>query len=471
MEVNTNPLLQFNSRKRKRNVSFDTCPPVEYHPQRKLNFLCHFDSWIAYPREIKELLEFHATRKCLSQDKPKEPVQLPGWNFQNRYRYVSTIGNGSYGCVVKAVDIKLNCEVAIKRIQNIFADLTDAHRILREIYILRNIQHEFVVKLLNVYVNDDFPTNNDIYIVMEYMPFDLSKTLKSNQYWDEQPIKYIMYQLLVGVEFLHKHKIIHRDLKPANLLLNTSVQLKIADFGLSRLISEDTFKDDMNTEIQDDCPNLSRESPPPVLRRKMTLHVYTRWYRAPELLLLRPYNEKIDIWGVGCIFAELLQMMKGNCTNYNNRQALFPGTICDLLSPDQEREIPEADRMEQLESIYKTLGDPINVYIQKINQLPPYMNIKPFSYPVNKASLQSIFPACSEKGISFLSLLLEIDPDKRPTASECLNHPYLQSISQKHHHQSEYPIETFPSLGEIHDKSTLIRGFFREINYYKQLNY
>lgn len=81
------------------------------------------------------------------------------------------------------------------------------------------------------------------------------------------------------------------------------------------------------------------------LNHRLTEHVYTRWYRAPEILLLCPYTEKIDIWGIGCIFAELLQMIRGNCHHYKSRRPLFPGTKCDLLSPGLEVNIPESERV------------------------------------------------------------------------------------------------------------------------------
>ena len=92
--------------------------------------------------------------------------------------------------------------MAIKRIENVFCDLVDAQRILREIFILRHLNNPYIVKVLNVFATNEFPTNDEIYIVMEYMPFDLSKTLSSKQYWTEEPIRYIMYMLLCSPQSL-----------------------------------------------------------------------------------------------------------------------------------------------------------------------------------------------------------------------------------------------------------------------------
>ena len=135
--------------------------------------------------------------------------------------------------------------------------------------------------------------------------------------------------------------------------------MKICDFGLSRQIQ--TTESTMSSTMTMDIEMTSKEEDIPMcifsfsssywsladtdsvmnsLNHRLTEHVYTRWYRAPEILLLCPYTEKIDIWGIGCIFAELLQMIRGNCHHYKSRRPLFPGTKCDLLSPGLEVNIP-----------------------------------------------------------------------------------------------------------------------------------
>lgn len=132
-----------------------------------------------------------------------------------------------------------------------------------------------------------------MYIIFELMEADLHTVIRAEICRDEQ-IRYIIYQLILALCFIHSLKIIHRDLKPSNILINRDCSIKLADFGLARYM-----------EGVEKCPD-------PVL----TDYVATRWYRAPELLLGSPaYNSKIDMWGFGCIMAEIYMS-----------KPLFPGS-------------------------------------------------------------------------------------------------------------------------------------------------
>jgi mitogen-activated protein kinase 1/3 len=204
-----------------------------------------------------------------------------------------------------------------------------------------------------------------LYMVMEFMEADLGKVLKSQQYLTEEHVMYLCYQLLSGLKYLHDCNVIHRDLKPANILISCGdCKLKIADFGLSRVVSEkemfcaphrlspdhqshrgsdsgaDSEGIDESEEkevkvigdIQDlplpppTAPSASSLFPTPVpLRRGLTRHVVTRWYRAPEVILLQPYSSAVDMWSAGCIFAELMGLVQDNVPDYRSRKALFPG--------------------------------------------------------------------------------------------------------------------------------------------------
>ncbi|KAG6497975.1 hypothetical protein ZIOFF_045881 [Zingiber officinale] len=187
------------------------------------------------------------------------------------------IGKGAYGIVCSALNSQTGEQVAIKKIANAFDNKIDAKRTLREIKLLRHMDHENIVTIRDLIppaVRDAF---KDVYIAYELMDTDLHQIIRSNQALSEEHCQYI-----------HSANVLHRDLKPSNLLLNANCDLKICDFGLARTSSETDF---------------------------MTEYVVTRWYRAPELLLnSSEYTAAIDVWSVGCIFMELM-----------DRKPLFPG--------------------------------------------------------------------------------------------------------------------------------------------------
>lgn len=201
---------------------------------------------------------------------------------------IRPIGRGAYGIVCSAVNSETGEEVAIKKIGNAFDNRIDAKRTLREIKLLRHMDHENIVAIRDIIRPPTRENFNDVYIVYELMDTDLHQIIRSNQPLTEDHCQYFLYQLLRGLKYIHSAKVLHRDLKPSNLLLNANCDLKICDFGLARTTSETDF---------------------------MTEYVVTRWYRAPELLLnCSEYTAAIDVWSVGCIFMELL-----------NREPLFPG--------------------------------------------------------------------------------------------------------------------------------------------------
>jgi mitogen-activated protein kinase 1/3 len=135
----------------------------------------------------------------------------------------------------------------------------------------------------------------DVYIVTERMEADLNRLIASKQALSDQHYTYFMYQLLRGLLFLHSADVMHRDIKPCNLLVNTNCDLKICDFGLARGI--DTSQYNLNIATDKEFNNA------------LTKYVVTRWYRAPEVVLdtsIKNYDQGIDIWAVGCCFAELM---------------------------------------------------------------------------------------------------------------------------------------------------------------------
>lgn len=270
----------------------------------------------------------------------------------------------------------------------IFDDEVDCKRILREVTLLRRLRHPYVVELFDIIEPRDKEHFETLYVVLELAESDLKKVIKSAIHLQLKHIQLVVYNLLCAVKYLHTANVLHRDLKPANILVNEDCSVKICDFGLARSIagiesatlqiaskrqkdddhemkSESTMddvhfahsepamihhQDDSTKQVQEDTKEMTVEEKRKQMsqrliktkdvrknmKRELTGHVVTRWYRAPELILLeKEYGPAIDVWSVGCIFAELLGMMKESAATYLDRKPLFPGKSCFPLSPDK----------------------------------------------------------------------------------------------------------------------------------------
>lgn len=265
-------------------------------------------------------------------------------------------------------------EVAIKKIGNAFDNRVDAKRTLREIKLLRHMDHENVIAIKDIIKPPNREAFNDVYMVLELMDTDLHQIIRSDQDLTDDHSQYFLYQLLRGLKYVHSANVLHRDLKPSNLFLNANCDLKIADFGLARTTSETDF---------------------------MTEYVVTRWYRAPELLLnCSEYTAAIDIWSVGCIFGEIM-----------TREPLFPGR----------------DYVHQLKLITELLGTPDDASLRflRSDNARKYVRQLP-QYP--KQQLSARFPNVSPLAIDLLEKMLVFDPSKRITVEEALCHPFLKSL-------------------------------------------
>jgi serine/threonine protein kinase len=204
-------------------------------------------------------------------------------NFGNGDRTIfekcENIGSGTYGIVYKGINKITNEVIAIKKIKIELETEGVPSTALREISILRELRHKNIVELKDVVCSD-----NKLYLLFEYLDIDLRKYLEclnDDESLDPDIVKSFLFQILEGIAYCHSKKIIHRDLKPQNLLLDQFGRIKIADFGLARAFS--------------------------IPIRPYTKEVLTLWYRAPEILLGSvEYSTPVDIWSVGCIFAELI---------------------------------------------------------------------------------------------------------------------------------------------------------------------
>jgi len=294
------------------------------------------------------------------------------------YEIQQRVGKGAYGIVWKAVSVETGEVVAVKKIFDAFQNATDAQRTFREIMFLQELgDHENILKLLDVMKAEN---NRDIYLVFEYMETDLHAVIRAN-ILEEVHKEYIIYQLLKALKFLHSGGVIHRDLKPSNLLLNSDCLLKVGDFGLARSIDRDNV---------------------------LTDYVATRWYRAPEILLgSQQYTAGVDMWSVGCILGELI-----------GGKPMFPGS----------------STMNQLDRILELTGQPSDEDLESI-QSPFALTMLDTLPPVTKRSYKELYPAASAEALDMLQHLLSFNPNKRYTAEDALEHPYVGSF---HNPEEEY---------------------------------
>ncbi|MBA0616994.1 hypothetical protein Godav_026474 [Gossypium davidsonii] len=297
------------------------------------------------------------------------------FEIDTKYVPIKPIGRGAYGVVCSSINKETNEKVAIKKINNVFDNRVDALRTLRELKLLRHIRHDNVIALKDVMMPTHRTSFKDVYLVYELMDTDLHQIIKSSQPLSKDHCKYFIFQLLRGLKYLHSANILHRDLKPGNLLVNANCDLKICDFGLART---------------------SRGN-----EQFMTEYVVTRWYRAPELLLCCDnYGTSIDVWSVGCIFAEIL-----------GRKPIFPGTEC----------------LSQLKLIIDVLGSQQEADLQFIDNPKARRYIK--SLPYSRGThLSHLYPQADPLAIDLLQRMLVFDPSKRITVTEALLHPYMSGL-------------------------------------------
>ncbi|GMS99623.1 hypothetical protein PENTCL1PPCAC_21798, partial [Pristionchus entomophagus] len=222
------------------------------------------------------------------------------------------------------------------------------------------------------------------YIVMELMKHPLSEIIERVTL-DHKTLSFFIYQILCGVNHLHRHGIIHRDLEPSNIAVNEISEVKVLDFGLARLV----------------------DSTAP---ERMSPYVCTRFYRAPELVLGLPYSEKVDVWSIGCIFAEMI-----------TGKVLFTGR----------------DRIHQWNKIVEILGTPTDSFIshltpeveKNVRAMPPRDPM-----PLDEIIPDHLFHGKDEhvhwtafNARRLISKMLQIDPNDRCSIAEALRDPYVMN--------------------------------------------
>ncbi|KAM7275822.1 hypothetical protein ACFE04_017688 [Oxalis oulophora] len=307
--------------------------------------------------------------------------EVPSWGSRSVdcFEKLEQIGEGTYGQVYMAREIKTGEIVALKKIRMDNEREGFPITAIREIKILKKLHHENVINLKEIVTSpgispaDGNKYKGGIYMVFEYMDHDLTGLAdRPGMRFSVPQIKCYMKQLLTGLHYCHVNQVLHRDIKGSNLLIDNEGNLKLADFGLAR-----SFSNDHNANL--------------------TNRVITLWYRPPELLLgATKYGPSVDMWSVGCIFAELL-----------HGKPIFPGK----------------DEGEQLNKIFELCGPPDEHNWPGVSKIPWYNNYKP-TRPC-KRRLREVFRLFDRHAMELLEKMLVLDPSQRISAKDALDAEYF----------------------------------------------
>lgn len=314
----------------------------------------------------------------------KVPQEYIDRDVSKRYDVGRRIGRGCYGVVYEAREATgLGRECAVKKMLFAYKSATDAQRTYREVsYLMQFGGHKNIMMIYDL-----IPSNDDkhLYMVCEIMDADLQKAIKAMRLEDYQQ-KFIVYQILRALKFMHSAGVIHRDLKPSNVLINKNCEIKLADFGWARSL-----------------PASNHEG-------ALTEYASSRWYRSPEQLMGGSrYTGASDMWALGCIAGEMgprEPLIQGSCT-----QSMMD-FIIDMIGKPTQFDI-ECMEAQYAQMMLETL---------------------PMEHP--RRSIESRFPNEAREFVDFLQMILQINPDKRLTAQEALEHPHMANF----HNPDDEPV-------------------------------
>ncbi|CAG5132090.1 unnamed protein product, partial [Candidula unifasciata] len=307
---------------------------------------------------------------------PSSQQQVPSWNTagvtdkMDKYEKLHRIGEGSYGVVFKCRDRETSQIVAIKKFVESEEDPLIKKIAMREIRMLKQLKHPNLVNLIEV-----FRRRKRLHLVFEYVDHTVLNELDRHpRGMPERMVQRIIYQTLLAVNFCHNHNTIHRDVKPENILITRQGQVKLCDFGFARVLTGPGGE--------------------------YTDYVATRWYRSPELLVGdTQYGPPVDVWAIGCVFAELF-----------TGQAIWPGR----------------SDVDQLYLIQRTLGDLIPRHIEIFSNNAFFKNMS-IPKPDRLEPLEEKYSTMSSLALNFLQNCLRMDPADRMTCLQLIQHQYMDS--------------------------------------------
>ncbi|XP_058245710.1 cyclin-dependent kinase 17-like isoform X5 [Hemibagrus wyckioides] len=313
--------------------------------------------------------------KPLSRRLRRASLSEIGFGKLETYIKLDKLGEGTYATVYKGRSKLTDNLVALKEIRLEHEEGAPCTAI-REVSLLKDLKHANIVTL-----HDIIHTDKCLTLVFEYLERDLK------QYMDDcgsimcvHNVKIFLFQLLRGLAYCHRRKVLHRDLKPQNLLINDRGELKLADFGLARAKSVPT--------------------------KTYSNEVVTLWYRPPDVLLgSTEYSTPIDMWGVGCIFYEMI-----------TGRPLFPGSTVE----------------DELHLIFRILGTPTEESWPGVSTSEEFRN---YNFPRYRPEpLVNHAPRIDSDGDDLIMQLLKFEARQRISAEEALRHPYFKCLGEQVQH-------------------------------------